>query len=91
MVMQRYDEIPETGYSNLALSALKWLSGIWEPFFYKFCRTKIAPDSGDLHISPVTDYLFQDDRLIIFLEKVSDFLVSASDTVNMAKHQEYPS
>ena len=30
-------------FTILVLSALKWLSGIWEPFFVHFHRTVVAP------------------------------------------------
>jgi hypothetical protein len=31
-------------FTILVLSALKWLSGIWEPFFVQFHRTVVAPN-----------------------------------------------
>ena len=33
---------------NLVLSALKWLSGIWEPFFVQFHRTVVAPNELEI-------------------------------------------
>ena len=44
-----YKRFPEpyrgdwTRFTILVLSALKWLSGIWEPFFVQFHRTVVAP------------------------------------------------
>ena len=31
-------------FTILVLSARKWLSGIWEPFFVHFCRAVVAPN-----------------------------------------------
>ena len=45
-----YKRFPEpsrgdwTRFTILVLSARKWLSGIWEPFFVQFCRTVVAPN-----------------------------------------------
>ena len=33
-----------TWFTILVLSAPKWLSGTWEPFFVQFHRTVVAPD-----------------------------------------------
>ena len=38
----------EQGHLTFVFSALKWLPGIWEPFFVQFHRTVVAP--GDLEM-----------------------------------------